>query len=668
MNEVVFYTRRGRRPKKLSLQSGPFVITDRLGELRLYDDYIDVRAFTYVPGEVFAIFLMGSRPTALLSARAVEYNFRTQWWHKRLTRYYSYLWGRSAGRDYEKPLKISTIFTDALRIEIDTRSLAATKERFAACHRTLQRDGVIASWRYEQQDGPWSEWTIVIEPPVEIRRSYEEGSQQVPSFELPRYPSGPSRNDQLGESIRAKRESLGLSQRRLAMQLGISQSSLTRAESGKRDHSRSSTQLVEDYMMVFLTRQSKYGDKIRGWATAFLDRIPGRYRHQSVAAAQDAEALSSKERSKADGADYPTRTETTSGDWYPDGRLPVRTHAPHQMPARDRASLGKEQSTVEAPNRSHPDFTERPGPDLKERFTCSVMSTACPASSSSVDSYPGAPGLVPRGERYRFLMSLASGCRENGVEQAAILAILKVTNSEYCHPQKREKELERLVHRICGKTTVSRLHSGLEAHSVGLIPRGERYHFLIFVAAACRENGVEPAAVLAILKTMNSEYCHPPKREAELEQIVDRSGRERYSRRRPSDIEINSHGFIPRGQRNEFLIGLAQTCHENHVSQATTLEILRQANTRCNPPKREPKLRSIVDWIGRKPNTRRRRGRKRIFTQDQLQKAHEMKQDGKSNSAIAKVLYCTLNPDQGQRRSVPTILSYHLGSNKRLAR
>jgi DNA-binding transcriptional regulator YiaG len=173
------------------------------------------------------------RPTALLSARAIEYNFRTQWWHKRLTRYYSYLWGRSGGRDYEKPLKVSTIFRDALRIEINNRSLAATKERFAASHRTLQRDEVIVSWRYEHQDGPWSEWTIVIEPPDEIRRSYQEGSQEVPSFELPRHSSDSSRNHQLGESIRARPESLRLSQRRLAKQLGVSQSSLTRAESGR---------------------------------------------------------------------------------------------------------------------------------------------------------------------------------------------------------------------------------------------------------------------------------------------------------------------------------------------------------------------------------------------------------------------------------------------------
>jgi hypothetical protein len=232
MDEVVTYVGKGKRSKKLSLQSRPFVITDRIGDLRLYDDYIDVRAFKYVPGEVFAVFLMGSRPTALLSVRALEYNFRTQWWHKRLTRYYSYLWGcTTAGRDCEKPLEISTIFRDGLRFEIDTRWLARTKEHFVECHRTLQRDEVIASWRYERQDGPWSEWTIIIEPPDEIRRSYEEGPQVV-RFELPPRFTSPSRNDEWGE-IRARRESLGLSQRRLARQLGISQSNLSKAESGK---------------------------------------------------------------------------------------------------------------------------------------------------------------------------------------------------------------------------------------------------------------------------------------------------------------------------------------------------------------------------------------------------------------------------------------------------
>jgi hypothetical protein len=233
MEEVVIHRGKGKRPYKSSVQSRPFVITDRLGDLRLYDEYVDVRAFKYVPGEVFAAFLIGSHQTALLSARALEYNFRTQSWHKRLTRYYSYLWGcKAAGTDYDKPLRISDLFRDGLHIEIDTRWLAHTQERFVECHRTLQLDEVIASWRYAQTDGRWSEWTIVVEPPAMIRRSYEKGPQAVPRFELPPPVKRPTEIDECGESIRAKRESLGLTQRGLAKQLNISQSKVFRAESG----------------------------------------------------------------------------------------------------------------------------------------------------------------------------------------------------------------------------------------------------------------------------------------------------------------------------------------------------------------------------------------------------------------------------------------------------
>jgi len=64
------------------------------------------------------------------------------------------------------------------------------------------------------------------------------------------------------------------------------------------------------------------------------------------------------------------------------------------------------------------------------------------------------------------------------------------------------------------------------------------------------------------------------------------------------------------------------------------------------------------------PKLRKKRGRKRIFTQDQLDKANTMKQARKSNNEIAKVLYGTLTPTGAQRRSVPTTLNYHFKSNK----
>jgi hypothetical protein len=72
LEEVVVSIGKGKRQKRLSLQSRAFVITDRFGDLRLYDEYMDVRAFTYLPGEAFAALLLGSRRAALLSSPCAQ--------------------------------------------------------------------------------------------------------------------------------------------------------------------------------------------------------------------------------------------------------------------------------------------------------------------------------------------------------------------------------------------------------------------------------------------------------------------------------------------------------------------------------------------------------------------------------------------------------------------
>ena len=59
-----------------------------------------------------------------------------------------------------------------------------------------------------------------------------------------------------------------------------------------------------------------------------------------------------------------------------------------------------------------------------------------------------------------------------------------------------------------------------------------------------------------------------------------------------------------------------------------------------------------------------KRGRKTIFSPDQLERACSMKQSGIANNQIAKLLYQTKTSTAEQRRSVPTILRYHFGSKK----
>jgi len=60
----------------------------------------------------------------------------------------------------------------------------------------------------------------------------------------------------------------------------------------------------------------------------------------------------------------------------------------------------------------------------------------------------------------------------------------------------------------------------------------------------------------------------------------------------------------------------------------------------------------------------KKRGRKRVFTQEQLNTAREMKAAEKTNNEIAKILYNTHTPTPAQRRSVPTTLRHHFKSRQ----
>jgi hypothetical protein len=96
------------------------------------------------------------------------------------------------------------------------------------------------------------------------------------------------------------------------------------------------------------------------------------------------------------------------------------------------------------------------------------------------------------------------------------------------------------------------------------------------------------------------------------------------------------------------------------------------ASTTPSPPETAVRdaTASVIEEVQAKPPLEpddqaikvKKRGRKSIFTPDQLQQAYEMKQAGKTNNQIAKVLYKTRTPTPQEQRNVPTILKYHFGS------
>lgn len=268
--EVFEETRsRGRKRVKKRVQSRAFVVTDRMGQMRL-DGHIEVERFRFVPGEIFARFLLGAgRQWALLSAKALAYNPYTQTWEKRLARYLSWQWRiRAKDEAYFQPYRVETLLKHAGQ-DLNTRKPMRTKARLEKALDRLQADGVIAGWQYGRFDDwfegrarkgwaeSWLSTTVVIEPPDVVVDEYEkikrpELGKSVPWTRLgelttPEDSQLPE-NKAFGALVRKRRKGLGLSQLRAAEDLGISQSQLSRLESGKSRPSESLKKQLDDWL------------------------------------------------------------------------------------------------------------------------------------------------------------------------------------------------------------------------------------------------------------------------------------------------------------------------------------------------------------------------------------------------------------------------------------
>ena len=229
--------RRQRQPTIKTLQSRPFIITDRMGQVRL-DGYLDVERFIFRPGKAFAAFLFGAgRETGLLFQRALQYDPVRRKWEKRLTRYTSWQWQAHArnGRFIQR-FKVRTLL-DAVGETLNERYPAKSKIRLEKALMTMQGDGVIAAWDYvgEPLEGPnrhgwgprWLDLDIAIEAPQMIRDYYARALTQT---------SAPAIADvarEIAARVRHHRKMLGVSQEIAAKRLGIRQGHFSKLERGQ---------------------------------------------------------------------------------------------------------------------------------------------------------------------------------------------------------------------------------------------------------------------------------------------------------------------------------------------------------------------------------------------------------------------------------------------------
>jgi hypothetical protein len=217
--------RRRRTPNQRAVQSRAFVITDLMGQLRL-DGFVDVEKFIFRPGQVFAYFLAGpGRQTALLSAKALQYDPYRQKWEKRLTRYLSWQWRCTArSGNYLQPFAVTTLLT-AVGGPVNHRRLSEQREHLEHTLDTIQHDQVLATWQYAHEHADWPKSTMLIEPPDPIREQYQhlEWHEAAKRRRLPA-------PDALGERLKRRRQALGLSQIQAAEQLGLHQGYFSRLE------------------------------------------------------------------------------------------------------------------------------------------------------------------------------------------------------------------------------------------------------------------------------------------------------------------------------------------------------------------------------------------------------------------------------------------------------
>lgn len=237
--EVMVRTGGAGRPrrKRQTIQSRAFVITDRLGQLRL-DGCVDVEKFLFRPGKVFGQFLFGpGRETALLSAKALQYDPYRQTWEKRLTRYFSWHWKHISVPDSEPyPYKVRTLL-EAAGQELLPRFPQRTRDRLESALETLLNDQVISKWEYldwsdsnvKRWGHLWLESVIVVQAPACIQKQLRRQQQPKPVIPLVQI----SVLEDFPARLRAARRKLQLSQSEVSEKFSITQAYFSKLETGK---------------------------------------------------------------------------------------------------------------------------------------------------------------------------------------------------------------------------------------------------------------------------------------------------------------------------------------------------------------------------------------------------------------------------------------------------
>ncbi len=219
------------------------VLTSRVHQLNP-DKTMQPYSWRIRPGDCFTKYLFGpGRKRAMLSQKAVAYDYYRQKYEKRLTRFLSWEWGISSKAvtigDFQI-FKIKTLL-DAISFSIEKEKPSKSKDKFEKILNTLEQDKIICKWEYGTSNTEfsygekfwlekWLEWEVCIQAPPEIIQ-LEQNNFQYESYadDL----EFTTNSLQLGQLLKDTRIKRNCSQLSLSKILNISRGTISKIETGK---------------------------------------------------------------------------------------------------------------------------------------------------------------------------------------------------------------------------------------------------------------------------------------------------------------------------------------------------------------------------------------------------------------------------------------------------
>lgn len=228
------------------------VVSSLVGQTQL-DGTVDPFSWRVRPGDVFSKFFLGpGRQTALLSRKALAYNYERERHEKRLARYFAWQWRiRASEGNYFQPFPVKLLMSavDEKLLEQPKANPTRERNRLEKALDRLEQDGVIRAWQYQAEDfdpelgargskwwSDWLEWRILIEAPQDLQDHYAsiEGASRVIDVAPAKPAPSPALNvRELGEQLKRARTERNLTQLQAAEQMGITQPLLSALENLK---------------------------------------------------------------------------------------------------------------------------------------------------------------------------------------------------------------------------------------------------------------------------------------------------------------------------------------------------------------------------------------------------------------------------------------------------